>query len=49
MVATVYSPEPPLHLVLGKLAIEIVCKKLDSLNRDFDTWEATTLGAESPS
>jgi hypothetical protein len=34
--------------VLGKPAIEIVRKKLDSLKQGFDTWDATALGADFP-
>ena len=48
IIAAVQSLEPPLHLVLGKPALEIARKKLDSLKRDFDTWEATTIGADFP-
>ncbi len=38
-----------MHLLLGKPALEIARSKLDSLKRDFDTWEATTLGTNFPS
>ena len=48
IIAAVQSPEPPLHLVLGKPALEIARKKLDALKKDFDTWEATTIGADFP-
>jgi NAD(P)-dependent dehydrogenase (short-subunit alcohol dehydrogenase family) len=42
------SPTPPLRLLLGKMALELARKKLDTLKTDFDTWEATTLGADFP-
>ena len=43
------SPAPPLRLLLGKMALELGRKKIDMLRNDFDTWEATTLGADFPS
>ncbi|WP_250474097.1 oxidoreductase [Caballeronia sp. GAFFF1] len=39
---------PPLRLLLGKTALELARKKLDTLKRDFDTWEKTTVGADFP-
>jgi NAD(P)-dependent dehydrogenase (short-subunit alcohol dehydrogenase family) len=42
------SDTPPLRLLLGKTALEIARKKVDSLTRDFDTWEKTTIGADFP-
>ncbi len=48
IITAVQSPEPPLHLVLGKPALEIGRKKLVALKENFDTWEATTLGADFP-
>ncbi|RFU45093.1 oxidoreductase [Paraburkholderia sp. DHOC27] len=42
------SDAPPLHLLLGKAALELGRKKLDALRKDFDTWEKTTLGADYP-
>jgi hypothetical protein len=44
----VQSPEPPLHLVLGRPALEIARKKLAALKQDFDAWEAVTLGSDFP-
>jgi NAD(P)-dependent dehydrogenase (short-subunit alcohol dehydrogenase family) len=43
------SDTPPLRLLLGKAALELARKKVDLLRRDFDAWEATTLGADYPS
>jgi short-subunit dehydrogenase len=42
------SDTPPLRLLLGKTALELARKKVESLTHDFDTWEATTLGADFP-
>jgi NAD(P)-dependent dehydrogenase (short-subunit alcohol dehydrogenase family) len=42
------SDSPPLRLLLGKTALELARKKLDLLRKDFDAWEATTLGADYP-
>ena len=42
------SDAPPLRLLLGKLALESARRKLDFLRKDFDAWEATTLGADFP-
>jgi NAD(P)-dependent dehydrogenase (short-subunit alcohol dehydrogenase family) len=42
------SDDPPLRLLLGKMALDIARKKVDLLRHDFDTWEATTLGADFP-
>jgi NAD(P)-dependent dehydrogenase (short-subunit alcohol dehydrogenase family) len=42
------SDTPPLRLLLGKAALELGRKKVESLTRDFDAWEATTIGADYP-
>ena len=42
------SDTPPLRLLLGKAALDLARAKLDSMRRDFDAWEATTLGADFP-
>jgi NAD(P)-dependent dehydrogenase (short-subunit alcohol dehydrogenase family) len=42
------SDQAPLRLLLGKSALEIARKKLDSMRKDFDSWESTTLGADYP-
>jgi NAD(P)-dependent dehydrogenase (short-subunit alcohol dehydrogenase family) len=39
---------PPLRLLLGRAALELARKKLDLLRKDFDKWEATTVGADFP-
>jgi NAD(P)-dependent dehydrogenase (short-subunit alcohol dehydrogenase family) len=48
IVKAVESKEPPLHLLLGEAALKGVRNKLDVLKKDFDTWEATTIGADFP-
>ena len=48
IITAVQAKEPPLHLVLGKPALEIARKKLEALKADFDAWESTTLGADFP-
>jgi NAD(P)-dependent dehydrogenase (short-subunit alcohol dehydrogenase family) len=42
------SDKPPLRLLLGKTALELARKKLDLMRKDFDAWEATTVGADFP-
>jgi len=48
IITAVQSSKPPLHLVLGKPALEIARKKLVALQKDFDTWESVTLGSDYP-
>ncbi len=48
IVDAVLSDNPPLHLVLGKPALELGYKKLEAVKKDFDTWRETTLGADFP-
>jgi NAD(P)-dependent dehydrogenase (short-subunit alcohol dehydrogenase family) len=43
------SDAPPLRLLLGKMALDLARNKLDFMRKDFDAWEATTLGADFPS
>ena len=42
------SAEPPLRLLLGKMALELARKKLSTMKADFDNWEAVTIGADFP-
>ena len=42
------SPEPPLRLLLGKMALDLARKKLSTMKADFDNWEAVTIGADFP-
>jgi hypothetical protein len=48
IIEAVQSSNPPLRLVLGRMALETVRGKLESLRRDFDTWEKTSLEADFP-
>ncbi len=48
IIQAVESNDPPLHLVLGKPALGLAYKKLDSLKQDLDAWRSTTLGADFP-
>ena len=48
IVQAVESPNPPLHLLLGKDALRLAREKLDVLRRDFDTWQNVTVGADFP-
>ena len=48
IIAAVESPDPPLHLLLGKAALKGARGKLETLKHDFDAWEETTLGADFP-
>ena len=48
IIAAVESPNPPLHLLLGKAALKGARGKLDSLKKDFDAWEKTTVEADFP-
>ena len=42
------AAEPPLRLLLGKMALELARKKLSTMKTDFDNWEAVTIGADFP-
>lgn len=42
------SPQPPLHLVLGALALQRMRGHLDQWKTELDKWQSTTLGADFP-
>lgn len=42
IIAAVESDRPPLHLVLGGDALDLIRAKLEDLRRDLDTWEHLT-------
>jgi hypothetical protein len=42
------SPNPPLHLLLGKDALRMGREKLEAMRNDFDAWKETTVGADFP-
>jgi NAD(P)-dependent dehydrogenase (short-subunit alcohol dehydrogenase family) len=48
MMAVVDSPNPPLHLILGAVALKRFRTKLDQWNQEIAAWESTTLGADFP-
>ncbi len=48
MIAVVESAKPPLHLLLGKLALDRLRGKLDLWDKEIAAWESTTLGADFP-
>ncbi|MBC7537115.1 MAG: SDR family NAD(P)-dependent oxidoreductase [Ferruginibacter sp.] len=48
IVKAVESENPPLRLLLGAAALKGARAKLDMLAKDFDEWEATTVGADGP-
>jgi NAD(P)-dependent dehydrogenase (short-subunit alcohol dehydrogenase family) len=48
IIDAVGSQNPPLHLLLGKPALEMGYRKLEALKKDFDSWRQTTLGADYP-
>ena len=48
IVKAVESENPPLRLLLGAAAIKGARAKLEELKSDFDAWEETTIGADSP-
>jgi NAD(P)-dependent dehydrogenase (short-subunit alcohol dehydrogenase family) len=48
IIDAVESPNPPLRLLLGKAALKGARIKLDMLKHDFDTWEQTTINADTP-
>ena len=48
IVTAVNAAEPPLRLLLGKVALAGARAKLDELRRDFDAWAEVTEGADFP-
>ncbi|MDD2541134.1 MAG: oxidoreductase [Desulfuromonadaceae bacterium] len=44
----VESPNPPHHLLLGNAAYEGATAKLQSLSKEFSSWEAVSRGADFP-
>jgi NADP-dependent 3-hydroxy acid dehydrogenase YdfG len=48
MIKAVESANAPLHLALGQMAIDTARNKLDSLRRDLDSWESTSIDADFP-
>jgi NAD(P)-dependent dehydrogenase (short-subunit alcohol dehydrogenase family) len=48
IVKAVEAEHPPLHLLLGGSTIPRVKGKIEALQKDLATWEATTVGADYP-
>jgi NAD(P)-dependent dehydrogenase (short-subunit alcohol dehydrogenase family) len=48
VVAAVSDPNPPKHLLLGKIALARFRKRLADWNEELDRWQATTVGADFP-
>jgi NAD(P)-dependent dehydrogenase (short-subunit alcohol dehydrogenase family) len=48
IIQAVESPQPPLHLVLGAIALRRMRDKLDQWKAEMDAWEPTTVGADFP-
>ncbi len=48
MMAVIESPNPPVHLILGAIALKRFRAKLEQWNQDIAAWEQTTLGADFP-
>jgi hypothetical protein len=48
MMAVVDSPDPPLHLLLGGLALKRFRGKLDRWHGEIAAWESVILGADFP-
>ncbi|QJD94986.1 oxidoreductase [Mucilaginibacter robiniae] len=48
MIKAVESEKPPLRLLLGEAALKGARNKIELLQKDFDTWEETTIGADFP-
>jgi NAD(P)-dependent dehydrogenase (short-subunit alcohol dehydrogenase family) len=46
IVAAVSAPKPPLHLLLGKLALDRYRAKIKNFESEIAEWEQTTLGAD---
>ncbi len=46
MIAVVNAPEPPKHLLLGKIAFDRMQKRLEQWHGELDVWKETTLGAD---
>jgi NAD(P)-dependent dehydrogenase (short-subunit alcohol dehydrogenase family) len=48
IVAAVSAPEPPKHLLLGKIALTRFRARLAQWTTELDAWEETTVGADFP-
>jgi len=48
IIKAVESANPPMRLLLGAAALKGARNKITELQKDFDAWEETTVGADSP-
>ncbi len=48
VVAAVNAPEPPRHLLLGKIALQRFRTRLEQWTEELDRWQDTTNGADFP-
>jgi NAD(P)-dependent dehydrogenase (short-subunit alcohol dehydrogenase family) len=48
MIQAVESEEPPMRLVLGRMALETAQAKLEQVRSDLEGWKETTLSADYP-
>jgi NAD(P)-dependent dehydrogenase (short-subunit alcohol dehydrogenase family) len=48
MIKVVESPNPPLHLILGALALKRFRARLDQWQKEIAEWESTTVNADFP-
>lgn len=46
IIAAVEAPEPPRHLVLGKLAFDRMLARTEQWKKDLEAWQETSLGAD---
>ena len=46
IIKAVTAENPPLHLLLGRMAYELANKKISNLQKDFEAWREVTLGAD---
>jgi len=42
------SDKMPLHLTLGRIALETALSKVENLRGEFEAWEETSLSADYP-
>jgi NAD(P)-dependent dehydrogenase (short-subunit alcohol dehydrogenase family) len=48
MLAIIESPNPPVHILLGSDAFQLVNEKLDAVKAELAAWKETTLGTDFP-
>ena len=48
IIQTVESAQPPLRLLLGKVALTVASSKHDALKKDFDNWAHVSESADFP-